>query len=231
VKLIFLGTKGEIEEESSTHRFHSSLLITSGNTRLMIDFGKLRANSLDKVNPTALLITHAHPDHYAWTTEKVETTIRTWVTSETHDHGRYTPPKVHIFQPGTLHRTGPFYWSGYRVIHSIRCPAVGYKIKAEGKTFIYNPDLVAIIEREQILKNVDYYIGDGSSIRANLVRRRDDQLFGHARIGTQVKWCIEAGIKHIIFTHLGKETISKEVEFTVQNPELLLAYDGMEIDI
>ena len=231
MRLTFLGTKGEIEESSPNHQIHSSMVITSGESRLLIDYGKLRRYKLDEIRPDALLITHAHPDHYAWTNENVETPITVWMTRETLEYGKYHPKKTRIFQPGRLHRTGPFRWTGYRVIHSIRCPAVGYRVTVEGKTFIYNPDLVAIIDKERILKGVDYYIGDGSAIRANLVRRHDDQLFGHTRIITQVNWCRDAGIKNILFTHLGKETIEKEAEFTADHPELLLASDGMEIQI
>ncbi len=231
MKLTFLGTKGEIEESSANHQFHSSMMITSGESRLLIDYGKLRRYTLDEIRPDTLLITHAHPDHYAWTNENIETPVTVWMTRETLEYGKYHPLKTRIFQPDKLHRTGPFKWTSYRVIHSLRCPAVGYRITVEGKTLIYNPDLVAIIDKERILKGVDYYIGDGSAIRANLVRRRDGQLFGHTRIITQVNWCRDAGIKNILFTHLGKETISKEAEFAVDYPQLLLAFDSMEIQI
>ena len=231
MKLTFLGTKGEIEESSANHQFHSSMMITSGKNRLLIDYGKLRRYKLDEIRPDNLLITHAHPDHYAWTNENIETRVTVWMTRETLEYGKYQPLKTRVFQPDKLHRTGPFSWMGYRVIHSLRCPAVGYRITVEGKTLVYNPDLIAIIDKERILKGVDYYIGDGSAIRANLVRRRDDQLFGHTKIFTQVNWCRDAEIKNILFTHLGKETISKEVEFAADHPELLLASDGMEIHI
>ncbi len=122
-------------------------------------------------------------------------------------------------------------WSCYPVIHSIRCPAVGFKLKAEGKTMVYNSDVVDILDRDKIMADADYYIGDASAIRANLVRRRGDQLFGHTRITTQINWCKSYGIKNIIFTHLGKETLEKEEQFKLDHPEVILAYDGMEIEI
>jgi ribonuclease BN (tRNA processing enzyme) len=231
MKLTFLGTKGEIEESATTHQFHSSMLVSVDGYRLLIDYGKLRRYTLSEIRPGALLITHAHPDHYAWINEDVETEVHVWTTMETLEFGKYKPLKAKVFQPGRLHRLGPLGWLGYRVIHSLRCPAVGFKITARGKTLVYNPDLVAITDPVKVLKGVDYYIGDGSAIRANLVRRRGDQLFGHTRITTQVKWCRDAGIKNIIFTHLGKETISKETEFIREHPELVLAYDGMDLEI
>jgi hypothetical protein len=90
---------------------------------------------------------------------------------------------------------------------------------------------VDIEEKDRILSGVSHYIGDGSAIKANLVRRRGDQLFGHTRIITQIHWCQKYGIKHIFFTHLGKETLKGEADFSAEHPEAVLAYDGMKLTI
>jgi ribonuclease BN (tRNA processing enzyme) len=230
-KLIFLGTKGEIEESNDKHRYHASLLIIAGGTRLLIDYGKLRRYTLEELKPDAILITHAHPDPYAWLNEDIKTGIPVFLTKETYDYGKYRPDNPHIILPGQEIQVGSISGVAYRVIHSIRCPTVGYRLMIEGKTVVYNPDLVDIIEKEKILTGVDYYIGDGSSIQANLVRRRDDQLFGHTRITTQINWCLAHNITHIIFTHLGKETLEKEDEFRETHRDIVLAYDGMEWEI
>jgi len=231
IKLVFLGTKGEIEEYTEKHKFNASLLIITGENRLLIDYGKLRKYSLEELKPDTILITHAHPDPYVWLNEDIKTDIPVYLTKETLDYGKYRPANPHIFNPGEEIKTGPITWLAYRVIHSIRCPAVGFKIKFEGKTIVYNPDLVDIVEKDEIMNGVGYYIGDGSAIRANLVRRRDGQIFGHTRISTQINWCKSRGINHIIFTHLGKETIEKEVEFQKEHPDIILAYDGMELEL
>jgi len=229
--LIFLGTKGEIEESSPTHQYHSSLLVSASGTRLVIDYGILRKYSLEELKPDAILITHAHPDHYVWLKENVKTDVPIYLTQATYDYGRFTPANGRIIMPGEQFKIGPCECLSYEVIHSIRCPAVGYKIKIDGKTFVYNSDLIDIMDKDNILQKVDYYIGDGSAVRANLVRRRGEQLFGHTRITTQVNWCKKYGINNIIFTHLGKETIAKEGPFTREHIEATLAYDGMEIAI
>ncbi len=231
IKLRFLGTKGEIEESTERHQYHSSLLIISDDTRLLVDYGKLRRYALEELAPEALLITHAHPDHYAWLEEDLMTGVPVYLTLETLDYGKFKPSHVRVILPGEEFEIGPFLCSCYRVIHSIRCPAVGYKIRVAGKTIIYNSDLIDIIGKDTVLEDVDYYIGDGSAIKANLVRRRDDQLFGHTRITTQINWCRQRDIGHIIFTHLGKETLTKEAGFARDNPEIILAYDGMEMEI
>jgi ribonuclease BN (tRNA processing enzyme) len=231
IKLVFLGTKGEIEESAPEHKYHSSLLIISNGAKLLIDYGELRKYSLDEIRPDAILITHAHPDHYAWLNEDIKTDIPVYLTQETLDYGKFSPGNAREIEPGKEFETGPFKCFDYRVIHSIRCPAVGYKISITGRTLIYNSDLVDIVDKEKVLEGVDYYIGDGSAIRANLVRRRGDQLFGHTRILTQIHWCQKHSISHIIFTHLGKETIEREEEFRAEHPEAVLAYDGMELMI
>ncbi len=226
----FLGTKGEIEESSRRHRYNSSLLVASGGFRLLIDHGLVHKQALDEIKPHAVLITHAHPDHYIWLKEDIRTDIPVYLTKESLEYGKFRPGNYTIIEPGRPFRTGPFGVLPYRVIHSIRCPAVGFRIKTpEGKTLVYNPDLVDIVNKEEILKGVDYYIGDGSAVRANLVRKRGPWIFGHTRIVTQINWCRAMGIRNTIFTHIGRETMKKEAEFRREHPEAALAYDGMEI--
>jgi ribonuclease BN (tRNA processing enzyme) len=229
VNLKFLGTKGEIEESSPRHKYHSSLLISTDDIRILIDYGKLRHMSLEELKPHAILITHAHPDHYAWLKEEIKTETPVYMTRETYEYGKFTPQNSKIIIPGEKFNAGPFKCAAYRVIHSIRCPAVGYKIEVEHKTFAYNSDLVDILDKDSVLPGVGYYIGDGSAIRTNLVRRRGEQLLGHTRITTQINWCKKYGINKMIFTHLGKETIAKEDKFLEEHAEAILAYDGMEI--
>ena len=230
-KLIFLGTKGEIEEETAHHRFHSSLLVESQGTRLLIDYGLLHCYALEEITPQDILITHAHPDHYSWLKQDVQSTAPVYLTQETLDYGKFKPQNSYVITPMDKFKVGAFECTAYCVIHSIRCPAVGWKLDFEGKTLVYNPDLVDIVEKDAVLAGVDYYIGDGSAVKANLVRRRGDVIFGHTRIITQIHWCQKFGIKHIIFTHLGRETLREEVNFKAEHPEVILAYDGLEMEI
>lgn len=230
-RLVFLGTRGEIEESTVNHKYHSSLMMVANEAKLLIDYGMLRKYALEELKPDAILITHAHPDHYAWLNEDTKTDIPVYLTKETLDYGKFSPKNSQTVEPGEKFEIGTFQCLTYRVLHSIRCPAVGYKIKISNQTLIYNPDLVDIINKENVLAGVDYYIGDGSSIRANLVRRSGDQIFGHTRIITQINWCQKHHIGNIIFTHLGKETIEKEKEFREEHAEAILAYDGMELTI
>jgi glyoxylase-like metal-dependent hydrolase (beta-lactamase superfamily II) len=65
VDLTFLGTRGELAIRSRRHRRHSSLLIQYNDARIMIDCGADWLGRLSSVAPTAIVLTHAHPDH-AW---------------------------------------------------------------------------------------------------------------------------------------------------------------------
>jgi ribonuclease BN (tRNA processing enzyme) len=230
-KLTFLGTKGEIAEETERHRFHSSLLVESGGTKLLIDYGLLHHNSLDEIAPNAVLITHAHPDHYSWLKQDVESGITIYLTQETMDYGKFKPQNGQVIAPMEKFKVGPITCLAYRVIHSVHCPAVGWKLVFEGKTLAYNSDLVDIEEKVAVLAGVDLYIGDGSSVNTNLVRRRRNVLVGHTRIITQIHWCEKFGIKNIIFTHLGSETLREEENLTENHPEMVMAYDGLEIEV
>ncbi|MFW6150612.1 MAG: MBL fold metallo-hydrolase [Chloroflexota bacterium] len=230
-RITFLGTKGEIAESPTRHKYHSSLLVKLNGFKLLIDYGELRKHSLQEIAPAALCITHAHPDHYAWLHEDVETDLPVYLTRETLDYGKYRPANPVVVQLGRRFELGPITGYAYRVLHSIRCPAVGFKLTLDGKMLVYNPDVVDIVDKDGVLTGVDYYVGDGSSVRANLVRRKGDALFGHARITTQMHWCEKHGIPHVYFTHLGKETIQREPEFEKGYGDAILAWDGMEVEI
>jgi phosphoribosyl 1,2-cyclic phosphodiesterase len=232
MKLKFLGTRGEVEESSRKHRYHSSLLITYRGFKLLIDHG-LISIPLKKIKPDAIIITHVHPDHFKWLKKDEEYKGKIYVTRETKKASRFKKnfEGIHIDK---WFKIGPFKILGYRVIHSLRAPAIGFKIEAN-KTFIYNPDLI-VMKKKSVLRGIDLYIGDGSTVTANLVRRKDNKLFGHTRIQTQINWCKKYEIKNVIFTHFGKEPIrwgDKKLEKKFKQKEINvgIAYDGMRLEI
>ena len=65
MKLTFLGTRGEIEARTRRHRMHSSLLVSYRGCNVMIDCGLDWLESFELLRPSAIVLTHAHPDH-AW---------------------------------------------------------------------------------------------------------------------------------------------------------------------
>ena len=65
MKLTFIGTRGEIDARTRRHRMHTSLLVSYRRANAMIDAGLDWLGRLKRVSPSAIVLTHAHPDH-AW---------------------------------------------------------------------------------------------------------------------------------------------------------------------
>ncbi len=65
MRLRFLGTRGEIEARTRRHRRHSVLLVGYGRREVMIDCGLDWRKGLARLRPSAIILTHAHPDHAA----------------------------------------------------------------------------------------------------------------------------------------------------------------------
>jgi glyoxylase-like metal-dependent hydrolase (beta-lactamase superfamily II) len=82
MKLTFLGTRGEIDARTRRHRMQTSLLVAHRGVRVMIDSGLDWLGKLKRVDPSAIVLTHAHPDH-AWGLKRgapcpVYATEKTW---------------------------------------------------------------------------------------------------------------------------------------------------------
>src|SRR5947208_5734960 len=61
MKLMFLGTRGEIEARTPRHYMHSSLLISYRGAKVMIDCGLDWLGRFERLRPDAIVLTHAHP--------------------------------------------------------------------------------------------------------------------------------------------------------------------------
>ncbi|HEX76908.1 MAG TPA: MBL fold metallo-hydrolase [Dehalococcoidia bacterium] len=200
------------------HRMHSSLLIEADDRMLMIDAGEGHEGTVASVEPDAILITHAHPDHLSRALESLEPGIPVYMSEETTEVVKL--PNAQVFT-----RDKPFEVAGFKVmpqsvVHSLVAPAVCFRISRGNFTLVYSPDVLSIPAREQFLKGVDLYIGDGSSLTRDIIRRRDDKLFGHASMMRQVRWA--EGIKQVLFTHVGH---LRKTEADV-NQALRIASDG-----
>ena len=204
-ELTFLGTRGEIKLRSRRHRRHSSLLIRNGDARIMIDCGADWLWRVRVIAPTAIVLTHAHPDHAAGLAEGAPCPV--YATQQTLDLvGRYSIERRRMARRKAA-IIGGVRFKAIAVQHSIRAPAVGYRVSTEAGTFFYAPDIAKLPNPARALRGVDIYVGDGATVLRPLVRNKDGILIGHASIAEQLRWCAEAGIRRAVFTHCGSPIV------------------------
>jgi phosphoribosyl 1,2-cyclic phosphodiesterase len=202
MKLTFLGTRGNIDVRSRRHQRHTSTLVSFRRDRVMVDCGADWLRRVDRVRPSAIVLTHAHSDHVdglkhgapcsVYATEDVWRRIQNWPLSAR------TILRPH--EPVTI---GSLLFEPVPVDHSIRAPAVGYRISRGKLAVFYVPDVLDIPDRDRVLADLSLYVGDGASLRRPIQRRQNGKFAGHASIAMQIDWCAEAGLTRAIFTHCG----------------------------
>jgi len=240
MKILFLGTRGEIEPKSKSHRMHTSTLLLSGRSRMMLDCGTSWLGKLDRVRPHHIILTHAHPDHAeglkkgapcpVWATEK------TW---ELIDHYPIAPKQRRWIFPRKKEKIGSLHFEAFELLHSLRCPAVGYRISQGRKHLFYAPDVAWIEKMEEAFRGIQLYIGDGASIHRNMIRRdrKTGEIFGHATVRQQLTWCQKKKVPKMIVTHCGSGIVTdrrrakkKIASFARERDvEVEVAFDGMEL--
>jgi phosphoribosyl 1,2-cyclic phosphodiesterase len=104
-------------------------------------------------------------------------------------------------------KIGGVNFCAYPVQHSIRAPAVGYRVSLGASSVFYIPDVAWLPNAGKALHGVAVYIGDGATIKRPMVRRRGRTLTGHASIVAQLDWCRRAGVKRAVFTHCGSQIV------------------------
>ncbi len=236
MRLRFLGTRGEIEARTPLHQRHSSLMISHRDDRVLVDCGLDWLGELATLEPPAVLVTHGHPDHAGGLRQgapcPVYATEATWQLI-----GRFPIAERETLRPRTTYSVGAIAFEAVPVEHSLRAPAVAFRVTAGATTVLYAPDVVAIPRHEQELARVSLYIGDGASPTRPIIRRREGTAIGHASIRMQLDWCAEAGLRHAIFTHCGSQVLRAEAHTAAlveamgreRGVSASLAYDGLEL--
>ncbi len=186
---------------------HSSLLVSYRGNDVMIDCGLDWLGEFERLNPDAIVLTHAHPDH-AWGLKNgascpVHAPEKTWRTLRgcKIDNRQLIKERVPTRICGIT-------FEAFAVEHSILAPAVGYHVSAGHVYIFYGPDLLFIHDRVAALKNAQVYIGDGATLTRSFVRKRSAKLIGHASVRAQIGWCAKESVPQAIVTHCGSEIVT-----------------------
>jgi phosphoribosyl 1,2-cyclic phosphodiesterase len=236
MKLRFLGTRGEIDARRRRHRRHSVLLISYRRRTVVIDCGLDWRGELGRLRPTAVLLTHAHPDHAAGLRDGAPCPV--YATADTWNAIRRYPIERETVRPRRPFEVGGLRCEAFTVEHSLRAPAVGYRIEAGRAKLFYAPDLVSIDQERAALADLSLYVGDGAAITRSIVRRREGRTIGHASIRLQLDWCAAAGVPWAVFTHCGSQIVKGDARVVSRQVAALgrerglraeVAHDGLEL--
>ena len=172
----------------------------------MIDCGADWLGRLGYVAPTAIVLTHAHPDHAAGLAGGAPCPVyaaeATWALL----HGL----PVRDWREISLRRTVTINGIRFKAVpieHSVRAPAVGYRVSLGSISLFYAPDIAVLSKAKQMLRGVRLYVGDGAVLTRSMVRQKMSHLIGHAPITAQLDWCKSAGVSRAVFTHCGSEIV------------------------
>jgi len=205
----------------------------------MIDCGADWLKALRSVSPTAIVVTHGHPDHAfglaLGASCPVYATEETWSLID-----RYPIEDRRVVEVRVPFAIGGVKFEAFQVQHSIRAPAVGYRVSGSDSAFFYVPDLAAIPQRHEALRGIELYVGDGATIVRSMVRARDHELIGHAPVSAQLGWCEAERVARAIFTHCGSLIVksdTRRIEARIKElgrehgVDASVAYDGLNLSL
>jgi len=216
---------------------HSSLLVSYRRANVMIDCGLDWLGKFERLRPSTIVLTHAHPDH-AWGLKNgapcpVHAPKKTWLSLK-----NCQVEDRHLINERVPTKICGIRFEAFAVEHSLLAPAVGYRVSAGRACIFYAPDLIFIHDRAAALKNAQIYIGDGATLARSFVRKRGDKLIGHATVRTQLGWCAKEGVSRAIITHCGSEIVTGDERNLAarlramgaeRGVEIRIAHDGMEL--
>ncbi|HXV85017.1 MAG TPA: MBL fold metallo-hydrolase [Candidatus Binatia bacterium] len=219
---------------------HTATMLTYQGKRVMIDCGENWIGKITDLKPHAIVITHPHPDHAFGL--KLGSPCPVYATAEAWKKMKF-PIRKEFRRMLTLRRPqriGGISFEAFPVVHSVRAPAVGYRISAGKIALFYVPDVVRILNRAGAFSGIRTYIGDGATITRPLIRRdkRNHQLIGHTSIETQLRWCRKERVSEMIVTHCGsaivggnKRDVQKKLEGLgyKYGVRVEIAHDGMDL--
>ena len=210
-------------------------MITYEGTTLLIDWGQDWLN-YRQPPADALLITHAHNDHGGGLAHgarwPVYASCDTWNALQ-----RYPIKERIIIYPRMPFFIGSLSIEPFTINHSLKAPALGYRISSSTYSLFYICDVASIKDERDALTNLNLYIGDGALItRTMLLRKKHGIETGHAPISHQLAWCHNHSVSQALFTHCGTEIVTGDpasIQAKVNGLAHIykvptsIAYDGM----
>ena len=202
----------------------------------MVECGADWLKAFRRLAPTAIVLTHGHGDHAFGLADgapcPVYATEETWALID-----KFPIAARRTVSPRKSFRIGSVRFEAFPVEHSLRAPAVGYRVMADRKKFFYVPDVATIPDQRAALRSIDLYVGDGATVVRSMVWQRDHTLIGHASIAAQLDWCADEKVSQAIFTHCGSEIVTGDERVLggkirrmarERGVRAQVAFDGME---
>lgn len=230
----------EILKDKRNIRTRSSVLVTSGNKKIIVDMGpdfrtQMLREKIKRID--CVLITHAHIDHTASIVElsaggKIDLEIPNKVyekLKKRNDIFKHLPSrnpniKIDVFKTKKI---GNVFVDKIEVKHEKdyskeKVPTFGFLFEENGYRVAYIPDFEEIIDKEKV-KDLDVFIVDGNTFESK---------WGHSGIEGGIKLYEELKPKLMVFTHLSHFKSHKELEkYVKQFGNIKIAYDKMIIKI
>ncbi|MFH1643819.1 MAG: MBL fold metallo-hydrolase [bacterium] len=228
IKFLGTGPNNPItDKKGKSNRLQSSVLITHGDIKIMIDCTPSVQKQLKKIKPDYLLITHAHRDAAGGL--RLIKNIKLLTTQKLYSEleKRYPVKQLQFVNISKIHKIDGFKIECFEVEHAKDFTTYGYRISFAGKKIVYASDFKIIPKKnEKYFKNTDVAIVDGAGWNFT--------VFGHQSIKGFLTLCKNWKIKKIYFTQIGRrvpnhEKAQKEIQKI--NKKAFLAWDGLALKI
>ena len=206
LKIIFYGTRGLVDVQSKKHHNHTSILIKSPKTSVLLDRGEDNPPERPFGKVDFELCSHCHPDHIL----KLQKFV---ASEETKKRASKLYPKKTFNITRVFKSYIPFYLGDIKflpipVYHSLKCPMHAFIIKYGGFKIWIATDFLGFHKGDfkKYFKDIDLAIIDGSFIERTMIRKKDSKVFGHESIFRQIGR-MQYQAKSFVITHLGTKAI------------------------